>query len=138
MPAAAVRGRGAAMFQLLLTIGLVLAAAIGLLVAHQVEQAAHEAPAALAVQDAAWRSIFWLSLAPGLLFTAGVVAGRIAALAAARGRSKMRCSLRRTRPAAEADAELAAIEGSAGSGAEGSAATRCCSAATCCPSCWPA
>ncbi|RZT11319.1 Sugar transporter [Duganella sp. CF402] len=111
---AAVRGRGTAIFQLLLTIGLVLAAAIGLLVAHQVEQAAHEAPAALqAVQDAAWRRIFWLSLAPGLLFTAGVVwLAESPRWLLAHGRTADALqALRRTRPAAEADAELAAIDG---------------------------
>lgn len=70
---AAVRGRGTALFQLLLTVGLVLAALIGLLVARQVDAVAHSAPAQLqAVQDQAWRRIFWLSLAPGLLFTACV------------------------------------------------------------------
>jgi MFS family permease len=123
---AAVRGRGTAIFQLLLTIGLVLAAAIGLLVAHQVGQAAHEAPAALqAVQDAAWRRIFWLSLAPGLLFTAGVVwLAESPRWLLARGRTADALqALRRTRPAAEADAELAAISGSgeSGTGGEGGA-----------------
>lgn len=111
---AAVRGRGTAIFQLLLTIGLVLAAAIGLLVAHQVEQAAHETAAALqAVQDAAWRRIFWLSLTPGLLFTAGVVwLAESPRWLLARGRAADALqALRRTRPAAEADTELATIEG---------------------------
>ncbi len=71
---AAVRGRGTGIFQLLLTIGLVLAAAIGLLVAREVEAVAGSAPATLqALQDGAWRRIFWLSLPPGLLFTAGVL-----------------------------------------------------------------
>jgi MFS family permease len=109
---AAVRGRGTALFQLLLTIGLVLAAAIGLLVAHQVDQAAHGAPATLqAVQDAAWRRIFWLSLTPGLLLCAGVLGlaesprwllrqgRRDAALAA----------LRRTRTEQDAGAEMTTI-----------------------------
>eukprot|EP01034_Spumella_vulgaris_P044473 gene44473-55315_t len=64
---AAVRGRGTALFQLLLTIGLVAAALIGLAVAQQVETVAQTNPAGLpAMQDAAWRRIFWLSLAPGL------------------------------------------------------------------------
>jgi SP family myo-inositol transporter-like MFS transporter 13 len=72
---AAVRGRGTALFQLLLTIGLVLAALIGLLVAQQVDEAARTTPTMLqAVKDSAWRRIFWISLAPGLLFTAGVFA----------------------------------------------------------------
>lgn len=110
---AAVRGRGTAIFQLLLTIGLVLAAAIGLLVAHQVEQAAHEAPATLqAVQDAAWRRIFWLSLTPGLLFTVGVLwLAESPRWLLARGCAEdALLALRRTRNAAEADAEMAAIQ----------------------------
>ncbi|WP_288380733.1 MFS transporter, partial [uncultured Massilia sp.] len=61
---AAVRGRGTAIFQLLLTVGLLLAALIGLLVAQEVELVAKSAPERLAaVQDEAWRRIFWLSLA---------------------------------------------------------------------------
>lgn len=72
---APVRGRGTAIFQLLLTVGLLLAALIGLLVAQEVELVARTAPARLAaVQDEAWRRIFWLSLAPGILFTACVLA----------------------------------------------------------------
>ncbi|QBE62126.1 MFS transporter [Pseudoduganella lutea] len=109
---AAVRGRGTALFQLLLTIGLVLAAAIGLLVAHQVAQAAQEAPAALqAVQDAAWRRIFWLSLAPGILFSLGVLwLAESPRWLLARGRaSDALLALRRTRTEADAHAELAAI-----------------------------
>ena len=77
------RGRGAALFQLMLTIGLVGAAVIGLSQAQNVD-AATQAAAALApldraaavfaAQDHAWRTIFWLCLAPGLVFTAGSLA----------------------------------------------------------------
>lgn len=76
------RGRGAAMFQLLLTIGLVLAALIGLYHAHAVDaatEAVRHLPAAeqqhllFAVKDHAWRTIFWSCLLPGLVFTAGVM-----------------------------------------------------------------
>jgi SP family myo-inositol transporter-like MFS transporter 13 len=111
---AAVRGRGTAMFQLLLTIGLVLAAAIGLFVAREVDEVARRAPSALAaVQDAAWRRIFWLSLTPGLLFTAG--AAFLAEsprwlLARGRPQDAMR-AMQRTRPASDAQRELANIAG---------------------------
>ena len=111
---AAVRGRGTAMFQLLLTIGLVLAAAIGLFVAREVDEVARHAPSALAtVQDAAWRRIFWLSLTPGLLFTAG--AAFLAEsprwlLSRGRPQDAMRALLR-TRPASDAKRELATISG---------------------------
>lgn len=80
---AAQRGRGAALFQLMLTIGLVGAALIGLSQARTVdavtEAAATLAPAArsamvFAAQDHAWRTIFWLCLGPGLVFTLGSLA----------------------------------------------------------------
>ena len=80
---AAQRGRGAALFQLMLTIGLVGAAVIGLSQAQNVD-AATQAAAALApleraaavfaAQDHAWRTIFWICLAPGLVFTLGSLA----------------------------------------------------------------
>ncbi|VXC68516.1 MFS transporter [Massilia sp. 9I] len=80
---AAQRGRGAALFQLMLTIGLVGAAIIGLSQARTVD-AVTQAAAALepgarsamvfAAQDHAWRTIFWLCLAPGLVFTLGSLA----------------------------------------------------------------
>jgi MFS family permease len=74
------RGRGAALFQLLLTVGLVAAALIGLVQARSV-QAATDAAAALpeaartaavlAAKDRAWRGIFWMCLTPGIVFTFG-------------------------------------------------------------------
>jgi MFS transporter, SP family, solute carrier family 2 (myo-inositol transporter), member 13 len=76
------RGRGAALFQLLLTVGLVAAAVIGLVQARSV-QAATDAAAALpegaraaavlAAKDHAWRGIFWMCLTPGVVFTLGSV-----------------------------------------------------------------
>lgn len=80
---AARRGRGAALFQLMLTVGLVGAAVIGLSQAHTVDEATRAAAAlpqaaraelVFAAQDKAWRSIFWLCLAPGLVFTLGSLA----------------------------------------------------------------
>ena len=74
------RGRGAALFQLLLTVGLVAAALIGLVQARSVQAAtdaaaalpdAARAAAVLAAKDRAWRGIFWMCLAPGIVFTAG-------------------------------------------------------------------
>ncbi len=79
---AAQRGRGAALFQLLLTVGLVGAAVIGLSQANTVDaaiqsaaslEAAARAQSVFAAQDHAWRSIFWLCLGPGLVFTAGAL-----------------------------------------------------------------
>jgi MFS family permease len=74
------RGRGAALFQLLLTVGLVAAALIGLVQAHSVQVAtdaaaalpeAARAAAVLAAKDHAWRGIFWMCLTPGIVFTLG-------------------------------------------------------------------
>jgi MFS family permease len=109
---AAVRGRGTGIFQLLLTIGLVMAAAIGLLVAREVEAVAGSAPSTLqAVQDGAWRRIFWLSLPPGLLFTAGVMllAESPRWLLKRGQRDQALQALKRTRTADIAQAEIDAI-----------------------------
>ena len=128
--AAEVRGRGTALFQLLLTLGLVLAALIGLYQASSVE-AASQAAAALATaaereqalfasKDHAWRMIFWICLLPGVAFTLGaawlaesprwllVQRGRVAQAAAA---------LARSRSADAVAAELQAMRASVGAGA---------------------
>ena len=112
------RGRGAALFQLLLTVGLVAAALIGLLQASSVETAAQaaaslpeqaRAAAVLAAKDHAWRAIFWMCLAPGLAFTAGcLLLAESPRWLVRRGREDdARAALRRTRSPAEADLELA-------------------------------
>jgi MFS family permease len=61
------RGRGAALFQLLLTVGLVAAALIGLAQARGVQAATD------AAKDHAWRRIFRMCLAPGVVFTLGAL-----------------------------------------------------------------
>jgi len=119
------RGRGAALFQLLLTIGLVAAAVIGLVQAQNVEgatqaaQALPEAARAAAVFDAkdhAWRSIFWMCLAPGLVFTFGsVLLAESPRWLVQRGRiGQARTALLRTRAAAEAEHELHDMQAAAG------------------------
>ncbi|MCL1892948.1 MAG: MFS transporter [Holophagaceae bacterium] len=72
------RGKGTGLFQLLLTIGLVLAALIGLFYANKVEGvekavagAMDAADKILVAKDSAWRSIFWMSISPGIIFTIG-------------------------------------------------------------------
>ena len=115
------RGRGAALFQLLLTIGLVAAALIGLSQAQSVEAAAAaaqslsetaRAAAMFAAKDHAWRSIFWMCIGPGALFTVGslLLAESPRWLARRGDIDGARRALLRTRPAAEAQAELQAIE----------------------------
>jgi SP family myo-inositol transporter-like MFS transporter 13 len=111
------RGRGAALFQLLLTIGLVAAAVIGLVQARNVDSAtaaaqalseAARADALFAARDHAWRSIFWMCLTPGLVFTFGsLLLAESPRWLVRRGRNDAaRQALLRTRVSAEADAEL--------------------------------
>src|SRR4051794_37904399 len=70
---AAHRGKGTAMFQWLLTLGIVSAAVIGIYYSYRVEAVARSSDAAalFAFKDQAWRRIFWVSLPPGLLFVLG-------------------------------------------------------------------
>ncbi|WP_229260579.1 MFS transporter [Duganella alba] len=114
------RGRGAALFQLLLTVGLVAAALIGLMQANSVEGAtaaaqhldeAARAAAVFAAKDHAWRSIFWWCLTPGIVFSAGaLLLAESPRWLARRGRiEEARTALLRTRPADEAEAELREI-----------------------------
>jgi MFS transporter, SP family, solute carrier family 2 (myo-inositol transporter), member 13 len=67
------RGKGTAMFQWLLTLGIVSAALVGMYFSYRVEDIAKLGdPAKLLVfKDHAWRGIFWVSLPPGVLFVLG-------------------------------------------------------------------
>ena len=73
--AASVRGKGTAIFQWLLTLGIVVAALIGIYFSYRVEAIERIAnPAAIFhFKDQAWRGIFWVSLPPGLLFVLGTL-----------------------------------------------------------------
>ncbi|MCW1886829.1 sugar porter family MFS transporter [Luteolibacter flavescens] len=69
------RGKGTGMFQLMLTVGLVASAFIGLFFASQVgklEEIVGIDPATIfSAKDNAWRMIFWVSIAPGIAFLVG-------------------------------------------------------------------
>lgn len=67
------RGRGTGIFQWLLTLGIVAAAIIGIYSSYHVAEVARIGTAAdlFAAKDQAWRSIFWMSMPPGLLFVIG-------------------------------------------------------------------
>jgi MFS transporter, SP family, solute carrier family 2 (myo-inositol transporter), member 13 len=71
--AAAHRGKGTAIFQWLLTLGIVAAALVGMYFSYRVDAVAKmsNASALLHFKDRAWRSIFWVSLPPGLIFVLG-------------------------------------------------------------------
>jgi MFS family permease len=70
---ASTRGKGTGIFQWLLTLGIVAAAVVGMFFSIRVDQVAKLGDAAqlFAFKDTAWRSIFWVSLPPGILFVIG-------------------------------------------------------------------
>jgi SP family myo-inositol transporter-like MFS transporter 13 len=70
---AASRGKGTGIFQWLLTLGIVTAAVVGMFFSIRVDEVAKlgDATRLLAFKDTAWRSIFWVSLPPGILFVIG-------------------------------------------------------------------
>ena len=67
------RGRGTGVFQWLLTLGIFAAALIGVYFSYHVAaiEKLGTAGAILDAKDHAWRSIFWVSMPPGLLFVIG-------------------------------------------------------------------
>jgi MFS family permease len=70
---ASVRGKGTAIFQWMLTLGIVAAALVGMYYSYRVQSvaAASDAAALFAFKNEAWRRIFWVSLPPGILFILG-------------------------------------------------------------------
>jgi MFS transporter, SP family, solute carrier family 2 (myo-inositol transporter), member 13 len=67
------RGKGTGIFQWMLVMGLVAAALIGTYFSIRVDEVTKlgEADKLFAFKDKAWRSIFWVSLPPGILFVIG-------------------------------------------------------------------
>ena len=67
------RGKGTAMFQWLLTLGIVSAALVGMYFSIRVDEIAKLGDPSKLFQfkDHAWRAIFWVSLPPGILFVIG-------------------------------------------------------------------
>jgi MFS family permease len=107
---AADRGKGAGIFQWLLTLGIVAAAAIGMYFSIRVEDVAKlgDADKLFAFKDTAWRSIFWVSLPPGILFVIGslMVAESPRWLFRCGNRDAARTALLRSRTPAQAEVEL--------------------------------
>jgi MFS family permease len=71
--AASNRGKGTAIFQWMLTLGIVAAALMGMYFSYRVDAVAKlgDAAALFRFKDHAWRSIFWVSLPPGVVFLLG-------------------------------------------------------------------
>jgi MFS family permease len=112
--AASSRGKGTGIFQWLLTLGIVAAALVGMFFSIRVEQVAKLGDAAklFAFKDTAWRSIFWVSLPPGLLFVIGsVMVAESPRWLFRRGwRDDAYAALLRSRTNEQADSELREME----------------------------
>lgn len=108
------RGKGTAIFQWLLTLGIVAAAVIGFYFSGRVEEVSKLGDAAklFAVQDSAWRSIFWVSLPPGILFVLGsFVVGESPRWLFRRGKKEATLrALLRSRNESQAQTELREME----------------------------
>ncbi len=112
--AASSRGKGTGIFQWLLTLGIVTAAVVGMFFSFRVEEVAKLGdPARLfAFKDTAWRSIFWVSLPPGILFVIGsLMVSESPRWLFRRGkRDAAYAALLRSRATEQADTELAEME----------------------------
>ena len=110
------RGRGSAIFQLMLTIGIVIAALAGLYFTNRAESAiiaaAGNAAITRAAQDHAWRSMFLSVVYPGLLFfTGSLFLGETPRWLFRHGRRPQALAeLRRTSSEAEAELQLEEME----------------------------
>jgi len=111
---ASTRGKGTGIFQWLLTLGIVTAAIVGMFFSIRVDEVAKlgDASRLLAFKDTAWRSIFWVSLPPGILFVIGslLVAESPRWLFRRGKREAARIALLRSRTAEQANLELAEME----------------------------
>ncbi len=112
--AATDRGKGTGIFQWLLTLGIVTAAVVGMYFSFRVEEVAKLGNAAtiFAFKDKAWRSIFWVSLPPGILFVIGsLMVSESPRWLFRRGhRDAAYAALLRSRTREQADIELAEME----------------------------
>ncbi|HJV48039.1 MAG TPA: MFS transporter [Geothrix sp.] len=111
------RGKGTGVFQWLLTLGIFAAALIAWGFSFKVEhlEKAGNAEALFAFKDLAWRSIFWVSILPGLLFVGGAffVAESPRWLHRRGRKDEARGALLKTRTAEVAELELKEMDESA-------------------------
>src|SRR5580704_9362020 len=108
------RGKGTGIFQWLLTLGITTAAVVGMFFSIRVEEVAKLGDAAklFAFKDTAWRSIFWVSLPPGILFVIGslMVAESPRWLFRRGKRDAAYAALLRSRTSQQADLEIKEME----------------------------
>ncbi|MGC1423260.1 MAG: MFS transporter [Terracidiphilus sp.] len=111
---ASTRGKGTGVFQWLLTFGIVAAALVGIFFSYRVDAVARTADPAslLAFKNVAWRSIFWVSLPPGVLFVIGslMVTESPRWLYRQRKPEKAKAALLRSRSPEQATIELQEME----------------------------
>jgi MFS family permease len=111
------RGKGTAVFQWLLVFGFVVASVVALYFSYKVDTVAKlgDPGKLFAVNDSAWRSIFWLSLPPGILFVIGsLVVAESPRWLFLRGRKdEAHRALLRSRDEGQADLELMEMEANA-------------------------
>ena len=115
--AATNRGKGTAIFQWMLTLGIVAAALMGMYFSYRVDAVAKlgDAAALFRFKDHAWRSIFWVSLPPGIVFLLGsLFVTESPRWLFQRGRqNEAQAALIRSRTAEQAALELAEMEATA-------------------------
>jgi MFS transporter, SP family, solute carrier family 2 (myo-inositol transporter), member 13 len=108
------RGKGTGIFQWLLTLGIVTAAIVGMYFSIRVDEVARlgDPSSLFAFKDTAWRSIFWVSLPPGILFVIGslMVAESPRWLFRRGKRDSALSALLRSRTNQQANLELAEME----------------------------
>jgi MFS family permease len=108
------RGKGTGIFQWLLTLGIVTAAIVGMYFSIRVDEVARlgDPGRLFAFKDTAWRSIFWVSLPPGILFVIGslLVAESPRWLFRRGRRDAAYAALLRSRSNQQANLELAEME----------------------------
>lgn len=110
------RGRGTAIFQFMLTFGIVMASLVGFYYTHHAEiaiaQAAGHPARILAAENHAWRSMFMAIIYPGLCFFAGsIFLGESPRWLFRRGRTEQALrALQRSSTREEAERELAEMQ----------------------------
>jgi MFS family permease len=111
------RGKGTGAFQWLLTLGIVVAALVGMYYSYRVQAVALSADAGTLFhfKDQAWRRIFWVSLPPGVLFVLGsLLVTESPRWLFRKGKKQMAlAALLRSRTAEQASLELREMEESA-------------------------
>ena len=108
------RGKGTGVFQWLITLGIFTAALVAWLFSFQVEaiEQLQDAQRLFDFKNLAWRSIFWISLIPGLAFTVGsfFTSESPRWLFRQGRRAEAKAVLMKTRPEAQAESELQEME----------------------------